>query len=418
MTKLKIDENSVNYACSVVKITELFPIEGADRIVRCVIFGNNIIVGKDVNIGDIVLYFQSGTQLSEDVCKNNDLYTDAELNLNKEKKGYISPKKRLVKAIKLRGIISDGMLLPIDALKTIIPTLQLTEGDSFTHINDIEICKKYVVPVRSGGGTGEKKVKVNKLKELMLDNQFRFHHETEHFAKNLHKFKPESEIIITRKIHGSSLILANVLVVKSLKWWEKLFKKIIPLSEYGIIYSSGKPKGKLPKGIESPSNVWETPNQSFYTDNIWARAYKEIGEKVEKGVSIYAEIVGQGIQGEKYTYGHEYAIFVYRITATNIDGQVYEFSWEQIKAYCEKYGLRHVEEYFVGKINELVSDNRDLLEHLQSKYLNKSYNDCEIDEGICIRLRNTDEIFKLKSPNFILQENIGIEEGIQNIEDN
>jgi hypothetical protein len=66
--------------------------------------------------------------------------------------------------------------------------------------------------------------------------------------------------------------------------------------------------------------------------------------------------------------------------------------------------VNHVEEYFVGKVKELVVLDESLLDYLQQKYLNKSYPDCKIDEGICIRLRNTDEIFKLKSPNFIKME--------------
>ena len=37
MMKIKIKENSKNYVCSVIEITELFPIEGADRIKRTVI---------------------------------------------------------------------------------------------------------------------------------------------------------------------------------------------------------------------------------------------------------------------------------------------------------------------------------------------------------------------------------------------
>jgi len=197
-----------------------------------------------------------------------------------------------------------------------------------------------------------------------------------------------------------------------------LFGANIPKSEYGIVWSSGKPKSKIPKGVESDSNKWDSPNPSFYSSDIWLRAYKEIGDFVEKGISIYAEIVGKGIQGDMYTYNQDYGIYVYRITSTNVDGQVYEFSWEQLQSYCQKYGLNHVEEYFVGKVKELVVFDDSLLGYLQQKYLDKSYPDCQIDEGICIRLRETEEIFKLKSPNFILQENKAQEAGETNLEDN
>ena len=415
--KLEVKENSKNYACSVVEIKDLFEIEGADAVVRTVVNGNNVVVPKSTQVGSKMLYFVSGTKLSEDYCRRNNLYDRAEENENTEKKGFISFKQKRVKAIKLRGIISDGMLMPLDSLYTFTKGAALLQvGNEFTNIDGISICEKYIVPVKEGNQGGQKTVKTNKLKDLIVDSQFHFHHETEHFVKHLNKFTQETEIIITRKLHGSSLILSNVLINKQLSLKDRLFKLFgaeIPTSEYGIIWSSGKPRGKLPKGIESKTNKWDTPNPSYYTSDIWARAYKEIGHTVEKGISVYAEIVGKGIQGEMFTYNQEYGIHVYRITQTSVDGNVVEFSWEQVKKYCQKYGLNYVEEYFVGKVKEMVVDDRSLLGYLQQKYLNKSYTDCKIDEGICIKLRNTDEIFKLKSPNFIKMESDNQENEIE-----
>lgn len=418
--KLSIQENSKNYACSVVEIKELYPIEGADAIVRAVINGNNVVVPKTTELGSRMLYFVSGTKLSADYCKNNNLYDKEENNLDTTKRGFISSRQSRVKAIKLRGVISDGMLMPITSLFNIGVTHPFNVGDEFTDINGINICEKYTVPVKENNQGGTKTPKTNKLKDLILDNQFRFHSNTEHFIKYLDKFTQETEIIITRKFHGSSLILSNVLINKQLSLKERVFKFFgaqISTSEYGIIWSSGKPKGKLPKGIESETNKWETPNPSYYTSDIWAKAYKEIGHVVEKGISIYAEIVGKGIQGDWFTYNQDYGIHVYRITQTSVDGNVVEFSWEQIKKYCEKYGLNYVQEYFVGKVKEMVVVDENLLSYLQQIYLNKSYSDCKIDEGICIRLRTTDEIFKLKSPNFIKMESDNQENDMVDIED-
>jgi Zn-dependent M16 (insulinase) family peptidase len=53
-------------------------------------FGNSVIISKQINVGDIVLYFNSGTQLSEDFCKYNNLYSDCLLNLNTNKTGYFT----------------------------------------------------------------------------------------------------------------------------------------------------------------------------------------------------------------------------------------------------------------------------------------------------------------------------------------
>ena len=409
--KLTVNSNSTNYACSVVEIKQKFRIEGADSICRVVVNGNSVVIPITTEIGSKMLYFVSGTKLSVEYCKNNNLYDREENNLDTSKRGFISSKQSRIKCIKLRGVISDGMLMPLSSLSYLLVPQErygdLKVGDEFTDINGVTICEKYVVPVKENSNGGQKTEKTNKLKDLILESQFRFHSDTEHFVKHQTKFSQETEVIITRKLHGSSLLLSNVLVNRQLNLKEKIFNFFganLPTTEYGIIWSSGKPRGRLPKGIESKSNKWETPNPSYYIPNIWAKAYKEIGEKVEKGISIYAEIVGKGIQGDLFTYNQEYGIHVYRITQTSIDGNVVELSWEQIKKYCEKYGLNYVQEYFVGKVKELVVVDENLLGYLQQTYLNKSYPDAKIDEGICIRIRETDEILKLKSPNFIKME--------------
>lgn len=424
--KLTTHEDSTNYACTVVKMGEMHPIEGADKIQRTVLYGNNLIVSKAVQEGDVMLYFVAATQLSEDLCFNNNLYDSHEMNKDTTEKGYVSAKRRLVKAIKLRGTISDGMLLPLTALNYLEEGNSdvrefLKVGDTFTHIGGIEICKKYVVPVKQSGTPGQKQPKENKMKDLLIDNQFRFHHETAHFARSLEAFKPQTEIIVTRKYHGSSLILSHVLINKKLNWFERQINKFVklPTSEYGYVFSSGKPKSRLPKGVKTEKFDWTSPTQSFYDVNIWEKAYNLHRDKVEKGITLYGEIVGQGVQGAEYTYGFEYEIFIYRITQTNVDGNVYELSWEAVKSYCEKYGLKYVDQYFVGRIDSIVGKYGTvdtLLSKFQEAYLDKSYPDCKVDEGVCIRVRGTDEIYKLKSPKFIAGESAALEKGEVDIE--
>lgn len=422
--KLRVDENSDNYFCTVVKIGQTFEIPKADNLNRIVLFGNNLVVSKNIKEGDVMLYFVAGTQLSEDLCFNNNLYDSSEMNKDPEIKGYVSSRRRLVKSIKLRGTVSDGMLLAVDDLNyleggNLDAKSFLKVGDTFTHIGDEEICKKYTVPVKEGKGQQEKQPKVDKMKDILVQNQFRLHTSTEHFARNLEKFGLDTEIIITRKMHGSSLILSHVLINRKLNWFERLVDKFIPQdkTEYGFVFSSGKPKSKLPKGVESEKTEWVSPTESFYSTNIWKKAYELNRQNLEKGISVYGEIVGKGVQGEAYTYGFDYKIFVYRITQTNADGNVYEFSWEAVKEYCEKYGMTPVQQFFTGKVSEIVGKygtNEQLLQKLQEAYLNKSFPDCKVDEGVCIRVRNTNEIFKLKSPNFILGESKSLEEGIEN----
>jgi hypothetical protein len=430
---LKISENSQNYAATVIEIKEIFNIEGADKIKRTVVEGNSIVVGLDVQVGQHMIWFCAGTQLAPEFCRENDLYDQPLENDDVTKRGYISFKKRLVKAIKLRGIESNGMLLPLSCLKYLHETPEsfLKLGDAFTELDENTICQKYVVPVRlqNSVSSGQKK-QVNKVQEHLVDGQFKFHEETSHFAKNMHKFDWNTPIVITRKMHGSSGIVSHCLIKKDLTWKDKVakfFKVKVEEKEYGFVWSSGKPKSKIPKGLISDSKNWKTSNQSYYTNDIWLKAYELLKDKTEKGISLYFEIVGQGIQGPSYTYNQEYGIYIYRITSTNPDGNTLEFSWNDIKVYCEKYGLQTVQEFYQGlfstwgKAQKLVPSKfgsfDKVLEKLGEVYLNKSFPDCEVDEGICVRNELTKETFKLKSPKFLVKESADLELGVENIEE-
>jgi tRNA-binding EMAP/Myf-like protein len=420
-----VREDSANYVVSIVEIGEIFDIPNADKIKRTIVYGNNIIIDTNTKTGDKMLYINSGTKLNIDFAKYNNLLTDSELNKDK-KPGYVSAKKLLIKAIKLKGIVSDGILLPMEAINFINENISydLFEiNDVFTDLqfgdNTYNLCEKYIVPVRnnvSGNGKVSKQPK-EKLRDLIVNNQFRFHNETSHLGKNLFKINEDDELIVTRKCHGSSGILSHVLVIKKLKWYEKLLKYIgykLPISEYGFIWSSGKPKSQVPKGLVSNTHNWRTKNMSFYNDDIWRTAYTLHKDNVEKGITIYFEITGEGIQGANYTYGKSYDIHIYRITLTNVDGNVYELGWNEVIDYCNKYNLNYCEEYERFKIKDL---NTNILDYLTEKYINKSYPDCKIDEGICIRNTRNNEIFKYKSPNFLLFEQKELDNDVSNIED-
>ena len=55
--KLEIKKGSENYAATIVEIDNIHPIKDADLIVRTVVFGNDVIVNKDTQIGTKMIYF-------------------------------------------------------------------------------------------------------------------------------------------------------------------------------------------------------------------------------------------------------------------------------------------------------------------------------------------------------------------------
>jgi len=90
MIRLSIKQGSKNYMCSVVEIKEKFDIENADNICRVVVNGNNVVVPKTTEVGSKMLYFVSGTKLSADYCRNNNLYDKEENNLDTSKRFFLS----------------------------------------------------------------------------------------------------------------------------------------------------------------------------------------------------------------------------------------------------------------------------------------------------------------------------------------
>lgn len=243
--KLTINDNSKNYACSVVEIKNIFEIEGADNIVRTNVNGNDIVVSKDTKIGDIMLYFVSGTKLNSEYCTKNNLLDKAEMNFDTSKRGFISYKQYRVKAIKLRGVISDGILMPLSSLSPFLEEQSIRSlniGDEFTDINGNSLCEKYIVPVRNSNPGGKAPKQPKRISRLVED-QFFLHGDTDNLRKNIHKINPNDIIGIHYKKHGTSAVYGNVLVKKNLRWYEKLAKKLginVVETTYDIVYSSRK----------------------------------------------------------------------------------------------------------------------------------------------------------------------------------
>ena len=60
--------------------------------------------------------------------------------------------------------------------------------------------------------------------------------------------------------------------------------------------------------------------------------------------------------GEEYTYGKHYKIMVYRVTMTNVDGVVHEFSPREVQIWCKQHNLTPVVEYYYGKAMDLYPE--------------------------------------------------------------
>ena len=137
-----------NYCATVVVIRNTHELPRCDNLHGTIIFGNPVIIGKDVLVGYVGLYFPAETQLSHEFVYANNLYRHKELNIDKEKVGMLEDNRR-IKAVKLRGNQSCGLFIGMSSLNFLkIDTSELSVGDSFDELNKTIICNKYVIKTK------------------------------------------------------------------------------------------------------------------------------------------------------------------------------------------------------------------------------------------------------------------------------
>lgn len=458
---MKIKEpKNLNYSAIVVEIKTIIPLEKCDNVAGAIIMGNQVVVSKDVKVGDIGFYFPLECQLSKEYLTNNNLYNKPELNVDNTKTGYFDEKGR-VRCQRFRGHKSEGLFMPKESLNFCLKVGDILNlNDTFDELNEIPICQKYIIKVnRTPGQPGSKKSKsTKKYESKLIENQFRFHQDTSMLYRNLHRIEPNSLISCTYKLHGTSGISSYILCKKKLNWIESLLSKWFKIesSEYDYLYSSRK----------VIKNEKLNPNaQHYYNEDIWGIAHNEVKDFLQKGMTFYYEIVGflpnGGAIQKDYDYGcvnplelwerdfiikkqgeEEYlncylkgkddkksvAIYIYRITSTNVDGKVIEFSAKQVQDFCKKNGLNAVPELYYGYAKEF-SDERMTKENWEIKFLDtikQKYNekDCfmcstpQPEEGVVIRIEGNDfEAYKAKSNRFYEKETKQLDKGESNIED-
>ena len=436
----------------VTTLKDVRPHPNADKLVLATCFVNTVCVAKDkYTEGEIGVYFPVDLQLSMEFCQKNGLLAVYENGKNVSG-GYMDPAKRNVKAIKLRGEQSDGLFLPLSCLAyTGVDMDSLNVGDTITTVNGHEICRKYIPrgkhQATAAGGAGKR---AKRKAKRSIAPVFYEHIDTEQLAYNLHMFKPGDLIEITRKLHGTS---ARTSHTKVLKGFKRTLLDIILRREGTPIYDWGYVSG-------TRRTVLDTFDGGFYGSNEFRKPYHDFFEgKLLKGETVYYEIVGfthegQPIMGvcnnkklndkefvKKYgetttfSYGcapgiqyelefneqgdvvnripfyHKNDIYVYRMTMTNEDGEVVEYTPDQMRHRCMYMGVKCVpvhwygfipdEEVFTGTSCEYTDPGQFVLAKAEEFYDGEEPIDpTHIREGVVVRVINRPTFTAYKHKNF------------------
>lgn len=404
-----------NYCATVVRLKKIVPLENCDNVVGTPIFGYQAIISNNHKEGDIGIVFPGETQLSEEFCKKNNLYRHAELNEDPDKKGYLEDNRR-IKAVKFRGHRSDALFMSLDSLDYLdIDVFELKEGDEFDIIDDHEICKKYVVARRVGRQNHQAQAK----RFSRVDTKHIPEHlDSDNYFKFSDSVKPTEQVIVTQKLHGTSIRIANTIVKRKVNIAERiarLFGATIQEYEHDYVFGSRKV-------IKDVNN----PNQNHYYEvDLWTQEGKKLEGILPKNYIVYGEVIGWVGPGSSIQKGYTYQIadgacelYVYRIAIVNEDGIMTDLSWDQVKEFCFKSGLKHVPELWRGTHGEFDVD----------KWLDIRFNDMfrhalplddkdKVDEGVCIRVEHiVPYILKAKSPKFLQHESKMLDEQAVDLE--
>ena len=438
------------YCGTVVKIGEILPIEGRDRIVKTLVNGLSIVVGKDeFKTGDVAVYCANETQLHELFLHLNSMYDDKELNIDKEKKGYINKHGR-VRIVKLGGVPSYGILLNPESIATFLnePVEDVKEylvkhvNEDFDEINGEIFCKVYVPPVKEGSrklSKSERRDKKLARFKMLIEGSFRQHYDTGQLARNMHLFSPDDVVYISNKLHGTSAIYANILTNVPTNWFKRMWRKITGKNEfdqkYNLVYSSRT----------VIKNEFINPKQKaggYYSDDIWGYWAEKLNNLIPQDYCIYCEVVGYTPNGTAIQKGYDYGckqtddvkskLMVYRITEHDKEleisdviafGQylkehlgdiIIDFPLMYHGTLAELYPeISKTEHWHENVLEALKVEKRFLMEKMEPMCINKVPR-----EGFVIRKANDPikEAWKLKTTAFFEREAKQIDSGEVDIE--
>lgn len=384
----------MSYCGYITKLQNVRPHSNADRMKLADCFGNTVCVGIDTPEDTLLIYFPTDGQLSVEYCEHNNLVRKKDENGNNIG-GYMDPDKRNVTAIKLRGEKSDGLVMPLESLAFTgvdISTFQM--GDTITVVNGHEICKKYIpvnkkAPrVSEGNRTRKKKVPIAPL--------FVEHADTEQLAYNMDAFKPGDEIEITLKMHGTSQRTGYLPVFKGYKrtLWDKICRRAgEPIYEWDYVSGTRRTILENFDGGFYGSNAFRKQHENLFRGKLWKgeTVYYEVVGFTDDGASIMASCSNKKLNDKEFVkkYGDTTVfsygcsptgtkrmvgedadgrfmidvatpksdVYVYRMTMTNEDGNIVEYTPNFMRYRCELMGVKTVPVMWKGYVDETIDWN-------------------------------------------------------------
>lgn len=396
------------YYALVTKLQNVRKDENSNNLYLAECFFEGVIVGPNSYTGQEVLYLPTDGKIERWFGDELKLFRK---NLDGTPQGGYVDDNSHVKAIKLRGNHSSGIVVPLDRVYEIWGNQGWQDGDKVTQINGKEFCSKYIPRNKKSPNLTPKSSYKGRKAEGIIYPEFSMHTDTEQLAYNLDKFHPGDQVSITLKLHGTSQRSMRTYAELPRGFFRKLFKM--------------KPKTKPAYVLGTRRCVVTENHEGFYgNDQFRLQHHKALEPHVEDGMEIFYEVVGYYGEGSEQTimpscdnkkindknfikefgprtvfsYGcqpGESKMFIYRITSQNGEK---EWAPEEIKSWCDEHGFNYVPivdtfeftttEDLLDRINKYFEDLRDPI--------GKTH----IKEGVVVRIVNRRTFAAYKSKNY------------------
>ena len=447
----------MSYTGFVCQIKNLRNHPNGDNLYLGECFGNTVAVSRNgYTPGMTGVYFPTDGQLSTEFCQNNNL-----LRLRDENGhsipggGYMDPDKRNVTAIKLRGEKSDGLFLPLTCLDYCFEdgaAAHLKIGDTIDVVNGHDICTKYIPRSNKRVGHPTSGNKTRK-KRVPLAPLFVEHADTEQLAYNLGAFRSGDDVEITLKMHGTSQRTGFLPVLSGFRRtiWDKLFRRDgEPIYTYDLVTGTRRTVINGEDGGFYGSHAFRMPHAELFRGKLWKgeTVYYEVVGFTDTGTAIMAEcgnkklndkeFVKQYGQTTVFSYGcarqpiagladpndpntafvtPQSDIYVYRMTMTNEDGNIVEYTPDFMRYRCEQMGVKTVPVFWKGTIPENPASATDptiepgeWIKNVAERFYDgpDPIGKTHIREGVVVRITNKPKFCAYKHKNWYFKALEGI----------
>lgn len=302
---------------SIRRIADIQPIEGADAIVVATVDGWKVVVKKDeFNVGDLALYLEIDSWVPHDLAPF--------LSKGNEPREYNGVKGERLRTIKLRGQVSQGLLLNLnDAVvyKALLGSNDWYEGQDHTEQLGIQKWEAPIPAQLQGQAAGMFPTSlIPKTDQERIQNCFG-------------EIQKRAKRFATEKVwNAETQTLEEHPVVVPADFKEPTYEVTMKLDGTSCTIF------RWENELRVCSRNLELKINEENKDNTLVAIALKIGDKIPNGLAFQGEVMGPGIQGNREGF-KEHRFFVFDI----FDIQKHEYFEPYSRVVtCDSLEIEHV----------------------------------------------------------------------------